>query len=316
MIYRCILLLVFISIISCEKKEEVKIEDDGLPKPYIMVVGIAQDGGYPHIACNKECCSKKELSSTGSKLVSSLALVDPNSKKFWLFDASPDLPQQLRHINNSLGEDYQSDPAGIFLTHAHIGHYTGLMYLGREAMNSKDISVYAMPRMVNFLNAYGPWNQLVDLRNINLRSTFKDFPVSVNKRIKVIPISTPHRDEYSEMVSFRIETPSKSTLYVPDIDRWENWDYDLKKMIVELDQVFIDGTFFSPQELGNIDINEVPHPTIESTMEYLKDLSKEDKAKVYFIHFNHTNPAFKKGSPEQKAILENGFKIAKQFEVY
>lgn len=281
-----------------------------------MVLGVAQDGGYPQIGCDKDCCSKQNIKSNGQKYVSSLALVDPNSKKYWLFDATPDLNEQLSHLRNTLDDDYNFLPSGIFLTHAHIGHYTGLVYLGREVMNSQNVPVYAMPRMVNFINAYGPWNQLTTLNNINLRSIFRDFPVSVNKRIKVIPIPAPHREEYSEMVAYRIETPNKSTLYIPDIDKWENWHIDLKLLVEDLDFVFVDGTFYDENELPGRDISEIPHPPIVKTMDYLDDLSDENKAKIHFIHFNHSNPAFKKGSKEMEMILDRGFKIAKQFKVY
>eukprot|EP00957_Ditylum_brightwellii_P156501 11911053-Ditylum_brightwellii.AAC.1 len=61
-------------------------------------------------------------------------------------------------------------PDGIFLTHAHIGHYTGLMYLGREALGAVDVPVYAMPRMRSFLKNNGPWSQLVSLGNINIQN--------------------------------------------------------------------------------------------------------------------------------------------------
>ena len=44
-----------------------------------------------------------------------------------------------------------SPPKGIFLTHAHIGHYSGLIHLGKEALGAKGISVYAMPKMSFFL---------------------------------------------------------------------------------------------------------------------------------------------------------------------
>ena len=42
-----------------------------------------------------------------------------------------------------------------------MGHYSGLMHLGREAANTSKVPVYAMPRMLEFLAKNGPWNQLL-----------------------------------------------------------------------------------------------------------------------------------------------------------
>ena len=55
---------------------------------------------------------------------------------------------------------------GIFLTHAHIGHYTGLMYLGREGLGGNKIKVYALKRMASFLRKNGPWDQLIKLNRM------------------------------------------------------------------------------------------------------------------------------------------------------
>ena len=84
-----------------------------------------------------------------------------------MFDATPDMTAQLEHLN-TIDTGLAFMPNGIFLTHAHIGHYTGLMYLGKEAINANCIPVYTMPRMNDFLKRNGPWNQLVLLDNIEL----------------------------------------------------------------------------------------------------------------------------------------------------
>ena len=43
--------------------------------------------------------------------------------------------------------------SGVFLTHAHIGHYTGLMNFGNEAMGTKELPVFCMPKMKSFFKA-------------------------------------------------------------------------------------------------------------------------------------------------------------------
>ena len=166
---------------------------------YIQVLGIVQDAGFPHIGCEKDCCLGV---SPGEYFVSCIGLVDKKNKKRYLFDATPDLHNQLRILENFPTSDNIVD--GIFLTHAHIGHYTGLMYLGREGLGGNEINVFALERMSNFLQNNGPWDQLVDLKNISLNSLENSQPVNLSKDLKVIPIKVPHRDEYSVTVGYKI----------------------------------------------------------------------------------------------------------------
>ena len=71
-------------------------------------------------------------------------------------------------------------------------------------------------------------------------------------------------------------------------------------------------TFFSDNELPGRDMSEIPHPFILESMELMKDLKPQDRSKVHFIHFNHTNPAHKMRSEEGKQIFRNGFRISRQ----
>jgi len=293
---------------SCNNKEENRtVEDD---QPYIVVLGIAQDAGYPQIACQKVCCQRVYDNPTNKRLVSSIALVDPISNESWVFDATPDFTEQTKMLSKHLEEDKQL-PQGIFLTHGHIGHYPGLMYLGREALNAEKMPVYAMPRMYSYLTNNGPWSQLVDLNNIELKPIYKDSTIVLNKRISVTPILVPHRDEFTETVGYLIKNKTKQALFIPDIDKWSKWDRNIVNYIKEVDIALLDATFFRNGEI-NRDMNEVPHPFAEESMQLFENLSDKDKRKVYFIHFNHTNPLLIDGSDAQKGVINKGFNIAKQ----
>ena len=293
---------------SCNNKEENRtVEDD---QPYIVVLGIAQDAGYPQIACQKVCCQRVYDNPTNKRLVSSIALVDPISNESWVFDATPDFTEQTKMLSKHLEEDKQL-PQGIFLTHGHIGHYPGLMYLGREALNAEKMPVYAMPRMYSYLTNNGPWSQLVDLNNIELKPIYKDSTIVLNKRISVTPVLVPHRDEFTETVGYLIKNKTKQALFIPDIDKWSKWDRNIVNYIKEVDIALLDATFFRNGEI-NRDMNEVPHPFAEESMQLFENLSDKDKQKVYFIHFNHTNPLLIDGSDAQKRVINKGFNIAKQ----
>ncbi len=276
---------------------------------FLVVLGIVQDAGYPQIGCERPDCINAQKDRNARKLVVSLGLVDKKAKQKWLFEATPDIGEQLFALNNFLpGKSMMPD--GIFLTHAHIGHYTGLMYLGREAVGASGIPVFAMPRMETFLTENAPWSQLVSLKNIELRQMKDEEPISLSSNLKVTPFIVPHRDEFSETVGFEIAGQNKTAVFIPDIDKWNKWDKDLKELVKRVDYVLIDATFYKNGEIPNRDMSEIPHPFVEESIEILKDLPKQDKAKVIFIHFNHTNPLIMKNSKESREVMKKGFRVA------
>ena len=284
-----------------------------LPKndnPYIIVLGIAQDGGAPHAACTKECCVSKWDNPKLHNKVSSIGIVDPSTNEVWMIDATPDFSLQL----NTLTMDQKRAFKGVFLTHAHIGHYTGLIHLGREVMGAKEIPVYAMPKMAKFLTNNGPWSQLVDLKNIDIKGLKNNTSVTLSSNLSITPFIVPHRDEFSETVGYKIEGPNKSLIFIPDIDKWEKWTENIQDIVKENDFSLLDGTFFDINELPGRDMSKIPHPFIVESIEVLNDVS--GKSGVYFIHLNHTNPALNRNSNATKVIMQKGFNVASRNQIF
>ena len=272
---------------------------------YIQVLGIVQDAGYPHIGCEKNCC--KEV-SPGDYFVSCLGLVDKTNNKRYLFDATPDILNQINLLEKFPDSNLID---GIFLTHAHIGHYTGLMYLGREGLGSRSIMVYALKRMAKFLTKNGPWDQLVKLNNISIQTISNKKVVKLSENIFIIPIRVPHRDEYSETVGYKIIGKSKKILFIPDIDKWDEWETSIIEEVKLVDYAFIDGTFYNGFEL-NRDMSEIPHPSVEETLQLFLDQPIEERNKIFFIHINHTNPILTNKNGIADIIESLGFNIAKR----
>lgn len=270
----------------------------------IKILGVAQDGGVPHLGCSKTCCS----TSSVTRYVSSIMVSNQKSKASYIFDASPDLAKQLSFMKDKISENLK----GIFLTHAHIGHYSGLMYFGRESFNSKNIPVYAMPRMKKFLETNGPWDQLVSLNNIKINSIINESEITVEKDLVLKPIEVPHRDEYSETVGYIIKGPNRSAIYIPDIDKWYKWDKSIVDLISSVDYAFIDATFYDEKEINYRDISEIPHPFVIESMKLFEGVSKEEKSKIYFIHLNHTNPLLDSNSSEYKDLISRGYNVAQE----
>ena len=289
-----------------EDKEE--LSSPSIEQISLVVLGTVQDGGSPHIGCQKDCCKHLFESPDPNRKVVSLGLVDPGNDVTFIFEATPDFPEQVEMLGRH-GNDERL-PDGIFLTHAHIGHYSGLMYLGREAVNANSIPVYAMPRMKSFLEENGPWSQLVSIQNIAIQPLQHRQELFLSDQISVIPFSVPHRDEFSETVGYQINGLNKKALFIPDIDKWDKWDRDIIEEIAKVDYAFLDATFFDGEEINHRDISEIPHPFIIESMEKFRVLPASEKAKIYFIHFNHTNPALHPESAKAQAILSEGYHIA------
>jgi len=281
---------------------------------FIVILGIAQDAGYPQAGCNKDCCKAVWEGKETKKLAVSLGIVDIPAKKIWMIEATPDFKEQLKELLDFIPASGKNIPDGIFLTHAHIGHYTGLINLSMEVMGTKNVPVYAMPRMSKFLTENGPWSQLVAHQNIELVSLQADTAIHLDEDLSITPFLVPHRDEYSETVGYLISTGNKKVLFIPDIDKWSKWKKDIKEEIRKADVALIDGSFFKDGELPGRDMSEIPHPFIEESMALFEDLSKRDKSKVMFIHFNHTNP-MNWNSEEKKQVLLKGFRIAQQGQI-
>ncbi len=309
-------LLIFLLFIGCTGNvEKHKINDGtnqivGQEGVSLVVLGTAQDGGSPHIGCKKKCCAELWANPNDTRKVVSLGIIDHEYDQRFIFEASPDFTSQAAALNRVDGKEYDLMPDGVLITHAHIGHYTGLMFLGREAKGAADVPVYVMPKMANFLSSNGPWDQLISLKNITLKLLEERKENKLTPNLKVYPIQVPHRDEYSETVGFIISGSRKSALFIPDIDKWEKWSEDIIGMVAKVDYAFLDATFYDAQEINNRDISEIPHPFVIESMELFKNLNKEEKAKIHFIHLNHTNPLWDVRSAEYQSVIDSGMNVA------
>lgn len=281
------------------------------PDVYVQVLGIAQDAGYPQTNCYQPHCMRAWEDRDLRRMASSIAVIDTTSKAKYLFDATPDMREQLYELHKSAPDtEYSLD--GVFLTHAHIGHYTGLMHFGREAVGAKGIPVYAMPVMTEYLSNNGPWDQLVRLNNIELMPLADGAPVELNSHLVITPLQVPHRQEYSETVGYRIDGPNKSAVFIPDIDKWEDWSTDIRAVIRSVDYALLDASFFADGELKGRDMSVIKHPHVVESMDLFEDLTNEEKSRVIFIHMNHTNPLLVDGSPQQAEVERRGFSFARE----
>lgn len=280
----------------------------------LHVLGAGQDAGAPQIGNNED---KAWQDREERLLATALALTDHQTGNRYLFEATPDLREQLHLLDQSAPPTHGAlGINGVFLTHAHIGHYAGLMFFGHESAGTQNLPVFAMPRMKAFLENNGPWSQLVNYNNIKLHPLTNQRTQLLNDKLSVTPIQVPHRDEYSETVAFIIKGPSKSALFIPDIDSWDEWQTDhgisIESLVQEVDLAFLDATFFDDFELPGRDMSKIPHPRVKGSIKRFSKLSEAHQQKIYFIHYNHSNPIRFKGSAAYQYVVENGFHIAQR----
>lgn len=281
-----------------------------------VILGIGQDAGAPQISRpNDPAWSDRSK----RMLATSAAVLDHRTGQRYLFEATPDIREQIQ-ILDELMPDAQGSVglSGIFLTHAHIGHYAGLMFLGRESAGAQAVPVYAMPRMKDYLETNGPWDQLVRLNNIDLKQIAGKDAIILPGDIQVSTKTVPHRDEYSETVAYVVSVNGKSLMFLPDIDSFEGSDdpeFVLNQALMEkLDYIYLDATFYDDNELPGRDMSKIPHPRMTASMDMFDEMGSEFREKVRFIHLNHTNPARFRDSPQAKIIRARGYQIAKRGE--
>lgn len=277
--------------------------------PRLRILGITQDGGLPQPACLCANCRRARSAAQQRRLPACLALFEGNGSRDWhLFEATPYMPEQLDKMTACDGS--ATLMKSVFLTHAHIGHYTGLMHLGREVMGTRDLPVYAGPQMSGVLRTHAPWSQLVDLGNIALQPLLPGQTVTLTSNLTVTPLPVRHRNEFSETFGFVIRGPRASALFMPDVDGWTDNPFDIRELAASVDYCLLDATFFSADELPGRNLCEIPHPLVSHTMDLLQNIVDRKLTEVVFIHMNHSNPLLDVDSPAYRATSSRGYRVA------
>src|SRR6056297_848971 len=191
----------------------------------IKVLGTAQDGGYPQPNCDCKNCVKALNNNDLIRHPASLGILDIENKESYLIDPTFRLFEQLNMLNTTAAEnDFPKDHLkGIFITHAHMGHYPGLLSFGKEVINSDNLAVYTSKRFKEFLKENQPWRQLIVNDNIDVKTFGFENEIKFSSNLKVIPIEIPHRQELSDTAGFIIKGSKKSVFYLPDIDSWKTF---------------------------------------------------------------------------------------------
>ncbi|CAM9338723.1 unnamed protein product [Discosporangium mesarthrocarpum] len=309
----------------------------------IILLGCSQDAGVPQLGCTcKRCNFARGIPGYKDGMVSSLGIRELKQSsehaegKVFLIDATPDIDRQLwalQHgttpgVEKTGSETQPFQLGGILLTHAHAGHYTGLLRLGKEGADMRGVPVYCTQKMASFLRGNEPWSKLLHRGNIIIHELGPGARVALTDRICVTPVAVPHRAELSDTLAFLIsvvaslggeggeskedttrggsKSQGSQVLYCPDTDTWEGWGRDIQEWCEEVELALLDGTFYSKDELPGRNMQEVCHPLARDTVKRLEG----SHAEVVLIHLNHTNPLLTRDSEERAHVQRAGFKVA------
>lgn len=259
----------------------------------VEILGSAQDGGVPHLGCTCRACSAAREDPTKQRYAASIKVSDEEREVNYLFDASPDIRYQLA------GDDIIDS---IFVSHGHLGHTPGLLYLGKESMNAEQVPVYCNPSAAAFIREENyAYRLLVDRNNITLNEFTEGDTIDV-MGLTVEPVGVTHWGDMTTS-AFMIRSKNRSLFYMTDIDQWTE---KALERVREADIAIIDGSFWSKEEIGRYE--RVPHPPIKESLDRLQDVGTD----VYFTHLNHTNPVLDPDSAERAQVEDAGFVVAEE----
>ncbi|CAM9155991.1 unnamed protein product, partial [Phaeothamnion confervicola] len=231
-----------------------------------VILGCAQDGGIPQAGCGCTRCTYARVTPEYSDgRVACLGLIDEIDRTAFLIDATPDITVQLWDLQRQSGSSEGLQLGGILLTHAHTGHYIGLLQLGKEGADARGVPVFCTESMAAFLQENLPWRLLVERGNIDLRIITPAVEFKLSSDISITAVSVPHRSEISDTVRSTTGLLNPATyhvsgcvfpcwmllyppgtqvayvvavgparrqklLYCPDTDTWEDWDADVSDL--------------------------------------------------------------------------------------
>lgn len=268
-----------------------------------ILLGTAQDGGYPHAGCDCAHCTAARDDPSLARLVSSLGLIGVSGKTL-MVDASPDFSKQVSLLAREAGRPAPGLDE-LILTHAHVGHYLGLALLGREALSIQGLPLHVTASMARFLRENRPWSHLLERGEVTLRHLAPGRSMRFDG-LRIQPFLSPHRGEDTDTIGIEIEGPKRTMLFVSDADYFAP---ALVQRIEEADVAVVDGTFYDRDEMQHRDIRQVQHPFVSESVNHLA----KARGDVWFTHLNHTNALL---DPKAPPRLPKPFGVAAEGQVF
>ncbi|WP_353068983.1 pyrroloquinoline quinone biosynthesis protein PqqB [Tunturibacter empetritectus] len=294
----------------------------------IKVLGAAAGGGLPQWNCTcKNCSAARQNHPNIQPRTQSQLAVSADDDVWFLINASPDLRQQLLNnpeIHPDPAEGLRNTPvAGIILTSADLDHVLGLLLMReftpvRIYATSPVISILkknSFFQMLDRLPGQTRWTEIEPDVSFQVGGGLTCTPIALSSNLPTY-ISEADRaslDPIGATIGLIFEDPhGNRAAYLPALPAITS---ALKERLSTCSTIFIDGTFWSDDELQKIQpgtplarsMGHLPIDGPDGSLATLKDLINTRKI---YTHINNTNPILQEQSSERRTVEDAGWEVA------
>jgi pyrroloquinoline quinone biosynthesis protein B len=286
----------------------------------VHCLGIAAGGGYPQWNCACSQCANARARALPGSPHAGLA-VSGTGERWFLLNATPDVHRQIE-ADPALqpGPGVRTTPlAGVLLTDAEFDHTIGLLVL-REGST---LAVYGTPPVLGALSEQFPVRGLLErYADIEWKEIDPGSSVPLDDRLEVTPfavgakppryLAMPKSDD-RWVVGYRLadRVTGAVAVYAPAV---AEWDDALEAELSAADCVFVDGTFWTDDEMqragtgtrSGADMGHLPISGLYGSAQHLEQLRA--RRKIY-IHVNNTNPILDEDSVERRQLSDLGIEV-------
>lgn len=316
----------------------------------VKVLGSAAGGGFPQWNCSCSNCQRVRAGKFHGPARSQTQLAfTTNSRVWFLLSASPDLRTQINATPELCpgrggragvrddGAAVEPPIGGVFLPSADVDSVAGLLHL-REFQTFFVFSTPAVQRAILAENRIFRVLERADppVKWVSLSSKgrmgfhLEEEPGSAPEFLcGTIPLGGGYPEFLSDELKrglvpeeatsgFVIHQGEKRLFYAPSLPAtpsltgpkpggWQHW-------VETSDAAFIDGTFWSDEELiktgrSKKTAREIGHVPLSGPGGLLELCPANTRGRKILIHINNTNPILDEDSAQHRAVRDAGFEI-------
>ncbi|MGB6951742.1 MAG: MBL fold metallo-hydrolase [Candidatus Cybelea sp.] len=290
----------------------------------VRVLGSAAGGGVPQWNCGCANCSAARAGLQPHRTQSGAA-VSPDGDRWLLLNCSPDIGAQIESFAPLQPRQSRGTPiAGMLFTDANVDHLGGLATLRQDGEHRFIVRSSAVVREIatqqppyaRFAQPPHRWLE-VPLDGPCAPCGDDDLANELEIRAIAVPGTTPgydgRRDAAGAVVAYEI-AESKGTERLLFAPVFSHIDGALAKAIASAGVAFLDGTFFSDDELVSQGLmpkhaSALGHHAVggrEGTLEQLRGVA----TRIILTHVNNSNPILNPDSAASRSVRDADAEVA------
>ncbi|WP_406689783.1 pyrroloquinoline quinone biosynthesis protein PqqB [Saccharopolyspora sp. ID03-671] len=288
----------------------------------IHCLGVAAGGGYPQWNCACAGCRKARTTPERASAHAGLA-VSGTGDRWYLLNATPDVHHQIAADPRlHPGPGARDTPvAGVLLTDAEFDHTIGLLVL-REG---SALEVHGTAPVLAALTDHFPVRDLVaDYADFRWRTVHVGKPVDLDERLQVTAFATGSKPpryvghhagpgEWETGYVLHDPVSGGTAVYAPGVPRW---DEHFAEQVADADCVFVDGTFWTDDEMARQGTGDRPgrsmgHMPISGPDGSARQLAALPARRKIYVHVNNTNPILDESSAERAELAAQGIEVGR-----